>query len=83
MTRAVVRMIARLDRKPAVLVSGSAIGWYGLWQDQVLSESATSHASFSHELCHAWEQAAERGGQRQRRRAEFSGTVAKDGTFLV
>jgi uncharacterized protein (TIGR01777 family) len=58
MTGEVIKLIARLARKPAVLVSGSAIGWYGLWQDQVLSESATSHASFSHELCQAWEQAA-------------------------
>jgi uncharacterized protein (TIGR01777 family) len=58
MTGEVVRLIARLKNKPAVLVSGSAIGWYGLWQDQVLSESATSHVCFSHELCDAWEQAA-------------------------
>lgn len=58
MTRDVVALIARLERKPAVLVSGSAIGWYGLWQDQVLTESAKSHACFSHELCDAWEKAA-------------------------
>ena len=38
MTGDVVSLIARLERKPAVLVSGSAIGWYGLWQDQVLTE---------------------------------------------
>ena len=58
MTGDVVKLIARLERKPAVLVSGSAIGWYGLWQDQVLTESAKSHACFSHELCEAWENAA-------------------------
>lgn len=58
MTGDVARLIARLDRKPAVLVSGSAIGWYGLWQDQVLTESAKSHGCFSHELCDAWENAA-------------------------
>ncbi len=38
MTGEVVNLIARLERKPAVLVSGSAIGWYGLWQDQPLTE---------------------------------------------
>ena len=54
----VIRLIARLAHKPAVLVSGSAIGWYGLWQDQVLTESARSHACFSHDLCEAWEDAA-------------------------
>ena len=58
MTGEVVKLIARLDHKPEVLVSGSAIGWYGLWADQVLTESAKSHACFSHELCAAWEQAA-------------------------
>jgi uncharacterized protein (TIGR01777 family) len=58
MTEDVVRLIARLTHKPAVLVSGSAIGWYGLWQDQVLTESAKSHVCFSHDLCEAWEQAA-------------------------
>jgi uncharacterized protein (TIGR01777 family) len=58
MTGDVIRLIARLTHKPAVLVSGSAIGWYGLWQDQVLTESAKSHVCFSHDLCEAWEQAA-------------------------
>ncbi|KJC49119.1 SulA-family protein [Bradyrhizobium sp. LTSP885] len=62
MTTDIVRLIARLDRKPSVLVSGSAIGWYGLWQDQVLTESAKSHACFSHELCEAWESAAKPAG---------------------
>ena len=63
MTGDVVRLIARLERKPAVLASGSAIGWYGLWQDQVLTESAKSHACFSHELCDAWEKAARPAGE--------------------
>jgi uncharacterized protein (TIGR01777 family) len=58
MTGDVVNLIPRLQTKPSVLVSGSAIGWYGLWQDQVLTESAKSHDCFSHELCEAWESAA-------------------------
>jgi hypothetical protein len=60
MTDDIVRLIARLERPPAVLVNGSAIGWYGLWQDQPLTESAKAHACFSHELCDAWESAAKR-----------------------
>jgi uncharacterized protein len=60
MTDDVVRLIARLERRPVVMVSGSAIGWYGLWQDQPLTESAKAHACFSHELCDAWEKAAKR-----------------------
>jgi hypothetical protein len=63
MTADVIRLIARLERRPAVLVNGSAIGWYGLWQDQPLTESAKSHACFSHELCDAWEKAASRAAE--------------------
>jgi uncharacterized protein (TIGR01777 family) len=63
MTDDVVRLIGRLERRPAVLVNGSAIGWYGLWQDQVLTESAKSHVCFSHELCEAWETAANRAAE--------------------
>jgi uncharacterized protein (TIGR01777 family) len=83
-TTAVVRLIERLDRKPKVLVNGSAIGWYGLWQDQPLTESAKSHACFSHDLCEAWERAA--------RTAEAHGVrvamlriglvIGRDGGFL-
>src|SRR5882672_9740724 len=62
-TNDVVALTARLERRPAVLVSGSAIGWYGLWQDQPLTESAKSHACFSHELCEAWEKAASRAAE--------------------
>jgi uncharacterized protein (TIGR01777 family) len=63
MTGDVVRLIARLERRPAVLVNGSAIGWYGLWQDQPLTESAKAHGCFSHELCDAWESAAKRAAE--------------------
>ena len=54
-TRAVNRLIARLEQRPAVLVSGSAIGWYGLWQDEALTEFDGGKRCFSHRLCEAWE----------------------------
>ena len=63
MTGDVVRLIVRLQHRPSVLVSGSAIGWYGLWQDQPLTESAKAHGCFSHELCAAWEQEAGRASE--------------------
>jgi uncharacterized protein (TIGR01777 family) len=63
MTDDVVRLIERLEHRPAVLVNGSAIGWYGLWQDQPLTESAKSHGCFSHQLCDAWEKAAGRAAE--------------------
>jgi len=41
-----------------VLVSGSAIGWYGLRDDEVLDESAAGTDCFSRALCLRWERAA-------------------------
>jgi uncharacterized protein (TIGR01777 family) len=62
-TMAVVRLIARLDRPPSVLISGSAVGWYGLWQDEALTEAADGRTGFCRELCAAWEHAAMRAEQ--------------------
>lgn len=59
-TRAVVALIARLDRRPAVLVNGSAIGWYGLRGDEPLDEAADGHDCFSRTVCRRWERAAMR-----------------------
>ena len=85
MTGDVVRLIARLERKPSVLVSGSAIGWYGLWQDQVLTESAKSHACFSHELCEAWENAARPAAEHGVRVAylRIGLVIGTDGGFIT
>jgi len=56
-TRAVVSLIARLERKPRVLVSGSAIGVYGADVDTPTDETAAIHAdgSFAQQLCIGWE----------------------------
>lgn len=40
---------------PAVVVNGSAIGYYGPQDDTVLDENAVAEDSFSHRLCRAWE----------------------------
>jgi hypothetical protein len=37
MTRQVTALIERLNRHPAVLINGSAIGWYGLRGDEALT----------------------------------------------
>ena len=54
----VLRLVDRLQQKPAALVSGSAIGWYGLWQDETLTEASEGRPCFSRELCETWEGAA-------------------------
>ncbi len=57
MTHALGALIQRLDHKPACLISGSAIGWYGLRGDEALSEDAEPRPAFVHDVCDAWENA--------------------------
>jgi uncharacterized protein len=47
--------LADLDQKPAVLLSGSAIGWYGSRGDEVLDETSTKGSNFLTDLCVQWE----------------------------
>ena len=51
------RALARLWRPPRVLVSASAVGFYGDRGDESLSESASPGNGFLAELCQAWEAA--------------------------
>jgi len=49
--------LAQLDRKPSVLVSGSAIGYYGDRGDEQLTEASPPGRDFLADLCVAWESA--------------------------
>ncbi len=51
--------VAGLERRPAVFVGGSAIGWYGDRGDEVLDESSAPGTGFLAELCAQWEAVAE------------------------
>ena len=55
-----VELCARLHERPRVLVSGSAIGWYGVRGDEVLTEADTAGTGFAARLCAAWEAEAAR-----------------------
>lgn len=57
-TRAVVALLARLKRKPEVLLNASAIGWYGLRGDEPLGEDGDCRPCFTQEVCAAWEREA-------------------------
>lgn len=57
-TADVVRLVSRLQRRPAVLINASAIGWYGLRGDEELTEGDAGSPCFSHDVCDAWEQEA-------------------------
>ncbi|GIW86986.1 MAG: epimerase [Isosphaeraceae bacterium] len=57
-TGQVVAAIARAERRPAVLVQGSAIGYYGTHGDEELDESSPSGTDFMAVVCREWEDAA-------------------------
>jgi uncharacterized protein (TIGR01777 family) len=66
-TRHLVQGIVQAAQKPAVLVSASAVGYYGDRGDEELTESAAPAHDFLADVCVAWEQealAAERSGVR-------------------
>jgi len=54
-TRLLSETLASLARKPAVLVSGSAVGYYGDRGDDLLTEDSGSGDGFTAEVCRAWE----------------------------
>lgn len=57
-TESILAFIARSSAKPKLLVSGSAIGWYGVQGDKPLTESSSFETDFAHKLCDDWEQLA-------------------------
>jgi len=54
-TQALVAWMARQSVRPRVLVSGSAIGYYGPRDDEALDESAAPGDDFAAHLCRDWE----------------------------
>ncbi|WP_158970467.1 TIGR01777 family oxidoreductase [Paraglaciecola sp. L3A3] len=55
-TEKIVDLIKASDNPPEVLISGSAIGFYGRQDDTPIDESFTKpHFEFSHQLCERWE----------------------------
>jgi len=57
-TEAVVKFIAKARRKPAVLVSASAVGFYGCDAERSFDETSEGKACFGHKVCGAWENSA-------------------------
>jgi uncharacterized protein (TIGR01777 family) len=58
-TEKLTRAITAMERKPSVLLNGSAIGYYGDRGDEVLSESSAAGSDFLAEVCVEWERATE------------------------
>jgi uncharacterized protein len=56
-TTTLCETLARLSSPPKVLVSASAVGYYGHRGDEVLTEESPAGRGFLAEVCQAWEEA--------------------------
>ena len=56
-TELLARALSALEPKPSVLVSASAIGYYGVRGDEVLDERSAAGAGFLASVCEEWEAA--------------------------
>lgn len=57
-TKALVQLCQRLRQPPGLLLSASAVGFYGAHGPEPLTETSPVHDEFSHELCKRWEEQA-------------------------
>lgn len=60
LTEQLVNWMGQQPVKPQVLISGSAVGWYGDGGAARLTEASPGKAEYAHTLCDAWEAAAKR-----------------------
>ncbi|MGZ5620675.1 MAG: TIGR01777 family oxidoreductase [Methylobacter sp.] len=58
LTEQLIACIDRMNVKPELLISGSAVGYYGDRGDTVLTEQSAPATDFSGQLCADWEAAA-------------------------
>ena len=58
-TRNLVQALAKLPKKPEVLVCASAVGYYGSRGDEILNESSSPGADYLAQICVDWEQEAQ------------------------
>jgi hypothetical protein len=70
-----VAAIGRLSRPPAVLVNGSAVGYYGARGDELITEASPPGTGFLSDLCVEWEREAEQASALTRVALVRSGLV--------
>jgi uncharacterized protein (TIGR01777 family) len=66
-TSSLVEAITRANNPPAVLVSGSAVGYYGPLGDEVVAEDAPPGSDFLAGVCVKWEAEAQRAASARTR----------------
>jgi len=58
-TELLTRTLATLSKPPKVLLSASAVGYYGDCQDRLIDETEPAGKDFISTVCHQWEEAAQ------------------------
>jgi uncharacterized protein len=56
-TSTLAEALAHLPSPPSVLISASAVGYYGLRGDEILTEDSAAGSGFLAEVCRSWEAA--------------------------
>jgi uncharacterized protein (TIGR01777 family) len=84
-TRALVAALAKMNARPGVLVSASAIGYYGSRGDELLTEGSAAGADFLAGLAREWEAEAVKAESLGIRvvRARFGIILARHGGALA
>jgi|APCry1669189534_1035231.scaffolds.fasta_scaffold04101_1 uncharacterized protein (TIGR01777 family) len=59
-TKSLITLIKGLKEKPDLLISASAIGYYGTQNNKYLDETSSYIDDFTHELCNLWELEAQK-----------------------
>ena len=57
-TQLLLEVMSKMSIKPKLLISGSAIGYYGAQADNLVTENTKPHSNFSQQLCEDWESTA-------------------------
>ena len=83
-TRVLVSALAKMKKRPRVLISASAIGYYGNRGDELLTENSEAGRGFLAELAKEWESEAEKAEAFGIRvvRMRFGIILSKDGGAL-
>lgn len=83
-TRALINALAKMAARPRVLVSASAIGFYGNRGDEILTEGSHAGSDFLSEVARDWEREAEKAEALGIRvvRTRFGVILAKGGGAL-
>lgn len=59
LTKQLINALSRRPTKPATLISGSAVGYYGDTGEEICTESQPAGNGFAASLCRDWERAAQ------------------------